>query len=153
MRTYLRSLFVAVMLMIFCLPATAFAKPRPNHSNGGRHHQVQNDRRNHSPSRHSPPRVQQCGMTDYQFSTFVSMVQNTTFSRDQLELIKSAASSNSFTVAQVMQTMNLMTFSREKMDVAASMYNSVCDYNNWYMVYSLLDFNSHIKELKARVGQ
>ncbi len=92
-------------------------------------------------------------MTDYQFSTFVSMVQNTTFSRDQLELIKSAANSNSFTVAQVMQTMNLMTFSREKMDVAASMYNSVCDYNNWYMVYSLLDFNSHIKELKARVGQ
>ena len=154
MKTWLRSLFVAVILMMFCLPATAFAKPRPDHARGSHNAQAQHDKRNVRPSHRSPPQhVYQCGMTNSQFSTFLSMVQNTTFTRDQKELIESAAGSNSFTVDQVMQTMKLMTFSRDRMEVAASMYNSVCDYNNWYMVYSLLDFTSHIQELKSLVGQ
>ncbi len=157
MKNCLRSLFVAVIIMMFCLPATAFAKPRPGHSNGGHNAQIQRDKRNHKPSHRAPPhvrpRVQQCGMTNSQFSTFLSMVKKTRFIRDQKELIESAAGSNSFTVDQVMQTMNLMTFSRDRMEVAASMYDSVCDYNNWYMVYSLLDFTSHIQELKSKVGQ
>ena len=157
MKNCLRSLFVAVIIMMFCLPATAFAKPRPDHSNRGHNAQVQHDKRNQKPSHRSPPHVQphvqQCGMTNSQFSTFLSMVKKTRFTRDQKELIESAAGSNSFTVDQVMQTMNLMTFSRDRMEVAASMYDSVCDYNNWYMVYSLLDFTSHIQELKSKVGQ
>ena len=153
MKTSLKSLLVAVVVMMFCLPASAFAKPHSNHSNGGYHHQYNNDKRPNKPRHHASPPARQCGMTSSQFSTFVSLVKKTTFDRDKKELIKAAAASNSFTVSQIMQTMKLLTFSRDRIDVAASMYNSACDYNNWYMVYSLLDFTSHIKELQERIGQ
>ena len=152
MKTSLKSLFLAVIVLMFCLPATAFAKPHHNHSRGGHHQQNYHNNYNR-PKHHAPPRVQQCGMTSSQFSTFLSLVDNTTFRSQKLELIKAAAASNSFTVEQIIRTMNLMTFSSDKVDVAAAMYDNVCDYNNWYMVYSAFDFEMYARELRERIGQ
>ena len=143
MKTHLKCLFVAVIVIMFCLPVTAFAKP--HHPNGGRHHSNHNNHASHY--------VQQCGMSNSQFSTFVSLVNNTTFRSQKLEVIKAAAASNTFTVSQVIQTMNLMSFSSDKIDVAAAMYNNVCDRNNWYMVYSVFDFSTQVKALKRKIGE
>ena len=153
MRTSLKSLIVAVIVMMFCLPATAFAKPHRNHSEGGNHHQEQHNPNRHKHRQHGSPNVQQCGMTNDQFATFVSLVNNTTFRSQKKDIIEIAASSNTFTVAQVIQTMSLMTFSGDKVDVAAAMYHSVCDYNNWYMVYSVFDFEMYARDLRKKIGQ
>ena len=136
MKTTLKSFILVLVVMMFCLPATAFAKP---------HHK---NKRHHAP----PHAVQQCGMSSSQFSTFVALVKNTTFRSQKMELIKAAAATNSFTVAQIIQTMNLMTFNSDKVEIAAAMYNNVCDYSNWYMVYSVFDFNMYVTDLKRRIG-
>ena len=106
----------------------------------------------HKPRHHAPP-ARQCGMTDSQFSSFKSVIKNITFTSDKLEVIKAAAKSNSFTVNQVMQILNMLTFTSDKQDIAVALYDSVCDYNNWYMVYSLFTFSSDIREIRERVGQ
>ena len=153
MKTSLKSLLVAVIFIMFCLPVTAYAKPHSDHSRGTHHQQSQHHNKQHKPKHHSSPPVQQCGMTNSQFSNFVSLVNNANFRSQKKELIESAAASNSFTVEQVIRIMNMMDFSSDKVDVAAAMYNHVCDYNNWYMVYSVFDFNMHVRELKERIGQ
>ena len=153
MKSGLKNLFAAVAVMMFCLPATAFAKPHSNHSNGGYHQQYNNGRHHNKPQHHASPPARQCGMTSNEFSTFVSLVNKTTFRSQKMELIKAAAASNSFTVSQILQTMDLMTFSSDKVDIAEAMYDHVCDYNNWYMVYSAFDFDMYVRDLKKRIGQ
>ena len=153
MKTSLKSIFVAaIAMMMICLPVTAFAKPHSSHSKGDHHQQERHAKKQHKPKHQSPP-IQQCGMSDSQFSNFVSLVNNVSFRSQKKELINAAAATNSFTVAQIIQIMNMMDFSSDKVDVAAAMYNNVCDYNNWYMVYSVFDFNMHVRELKERIGQ
>ena len=142
MKTSLRCLFVAVIVMMFCLPVTAFAKP--HHSNGGRHHFNHNNHASHY--------VQQCGMSDSQFAYFEQSVKDAFFESERIELVKSAAATNSFTVSQVIRIMNIMDFESYKIDTAVIMYHSVCDYNNWYMVYSALTYSSSTEELNERLG-
>ena len=142
MKTNLKCLLVAVIVMMFCLPVTAFAKP--HHSHGGRHHSDHNN--------HGSYYVQQCGMTDSQFAYFEQSVKDAFFESARMELVQSAAASNSFTVSQVVRIMNIMDFERYKIEAAAIMYNSVCDYNNWYMVYSALTYSSSTEELNAKIG-
>ncbi len=151
MKTGLKSLFVAALVMMFCLPATAFAKPHFNHSRGG-HHQQEQVKPKHK-HRHHSHSARQCGMSDSQFSNLKSMIYNTTFTSDKLELIKAAAEYNTFTVDQVMQILKMLTFTSDKKDIAVALYDSVCDYNNWYMVYSLFTFSSDIREIKERIGK
>ena len=152
MKASLKCLFVAVIVLMFCLPATAFAKPHSHHSDGAHPRQIHHDKKDKH-KHHSPPHARQCGMTDRQFSSFVSLVKNSTFRSQKKNLIEGAAASNSFTVDQVIQIMNLMTFSSDKVDVAAAMYHSVCDRNNWYKVYSVFEFPMHVRELKEKIGQ
>lgn len=153
MKTSLKNLFVAVIIMMFCLPATAFAKPHSNHSGGSHHQQMRNDKSHHKTKHHSPPPVQQCGMSDSQFSSFISLVKNTSFRSNKLEVVKAAAASNSFTVAQVIQVMDAVNFSSDKVEVAAALYDSLCDYDNWYQVYGQFIGSWHIEDLKAKIGQ
>ena len=151
MKNTLKSLFVAAIVMMFCVPATAFAEPHHNHLNGGHHQQYHHGGDHHKRSHHSPP-ARQCGMSDSQFSNFLYLVSNTTFRSQKMEIIKAAAASNSFTVAQIMSTMRLMTFESDKVDVAVAMYANVCDYNNWYKVYSVFDFDMYARDLKKKLG-
>lgn len=156
MKTSLKGLFVAVIVMMFCLPVTAFAKPHSNHSN---HSSVVYHQRNHNVKKHvkhrhhSPPPPRQCGMTNSDFSTFLSYANKKVFYSDKKEMILEVAASNSFTVDQVIRTLELTPFTIDKIDIAAALYNSVCDYNNWYKVYSVFTFNSDVKKLKAKIGQ
>lgn len=153
MKNSLKCLFVAVIVLMFCLPATAFAKPQSHHSEGAHPQLIHHDKKEHKPKHHSPPHAKQCGMSNSQFSSFVSLVKNARFRSQKIDMIEAAAASNSFTVDQVIQIMNLMTFSSDKVDVAASMYHSVCDRNNWYKVYGVFDFQMHVRELKEKIGQ
>ncbi len=162
MKTTLKRFILALVVMMLCLPATALAKPSskdkrphspPSVIHQPSHHVVHQSSRRVTQHHHSYRHVaRQCGMTDSEFTTFISLVKKATFRRNQLELIKSAAASNSFTVSQIMQTMELMAFDSDKVEVAEAMYKNVCDSNNWYMVYSVFTFDSYSRDLKKRLG-
>ena len=168
MKTTLKSFILALVVMMLCLPATGLAEPsskdkRPHSPPSAVHqpsHQVIHQsshqaihQSSHRVTHHSNRRVaRQCGMSDSEFTTFMSLVEKATFRRNQLELIKSAAASNSFTVSQIMQTMGQMAFDSDKVEVAEAMYKNVCDYNNWYMVYSVFNFDRYSRDLKNRLG-
>ena len=136
MKTTLKSLLLALIVMMVCLPATAFARPHHSH---GRHH-------------NNNGYVQQCGMSDSDFANFEQAVIDAFMESARMELVRAAVASNSFTVSQVIRIMNIMDFERYKIEAAAVMYNSVCDYNNWYMVYSALTYSSSTTELNNMIG-
>ena len=148
MKTYFKSLFAAVIVLVLCIPVTAFANP---HHSGGRNHGNHHGH-GHGHGHYSAQYVQQCEMTDSQFSYFVQAVEDAFFESDRMDLVRSAAASNSFTVYQVVQIMNIMDFERYKIEAAAAMYHSVCDYSNWYLVYNALTYASSSAELNEMIG-
>ena len=95
----------------------------------------------------------QCGMTDSQFTSFKQAVSSASFSDDKKQIIQSAAYNNSFLVSQVVEIMRIMSFDDDKVDAASTLYPSVCDKNNWYMVYNELSFSSSKDTLRNKVGQ
>ena len=122
-----------------------------NHQPAYNHQQSYNNQSHHPGMMPPPPR--QCGMTSSQFSNFKQSVNSASFSDDKKQVIRSAASSNSFLVSQVIEIMKIMTFDDDKVDAAATLYPSVCDKNNWYLVYNELSFSSSKDTLRNKVGQ
>jgi hypothetical protein len=145
MKTGINALFVAVIMLMLCLPLTAFANP--HHSHGGRNHG-----NHHGHGNHGYQYVQQCGLTDSQFAYFAESVREAFFESDRMDLVRTAAASNSFTASQVIQIMNIMDFESYKIEAAAAMYHSLCDYSEWYLVYSALTYSSSSEELNRMIG-
>ena len=91
-------------------------------------------------------------MSDSQFAYFAEAVKDAFFESARMDLVRAAAASNSFTVSQVIQIMNIMDFESYKIEAAAAMYHSICDYNNWYLVYNALTYSSSSDDLNEMIG-
>ena len=149
MKTGIKCLFAAVMVLIYCLPIKASAEPHHRGQGHGGHHGHVDHHHGHV-GYHSDYGYQ-CGMSDSAFNYFESMVKDAFFESKRMELVREAAASNSFTVAQVIRIMNIMDFESYKIEAAAIMYHSVCDMGNWYMVYGALTYSSSSDELRAKI--
>ena len=104
------------------------------------------------PPPHVPPPAGPAAMTSQQFGDFVVELRKQTFDRERLGLLKEVANEQWFTTDQVIQAMNLFSFSSEKIAAGAAMYPHVVDRENWYRVYSTLSFSSDQEKLRKQTS-
>lgn len=81
-----------------------------------------------------------------------SAVDAGSFSRDQLDTLRSAARDRYFTVDQVRQVMGWFNFGKDKVEAAAILHPHVIDSSDWYQVYSSLNFESDKRALRQKIG-
>lgn len=102
------------------------------------------------PPTFTPPVPGPAAMTSQQFGDFVLELKKQAFDRERLALLREVAGESWFTTDQVIQSMNLFSFSNEKIAAGAAMYPRVVDRENWYRVYSTLTFSSDQEKLRKQ---
>ncbi|NOY25132.1 MAG: DUF4476 domain-containing protein [Oligoflexia bacterium] len=87
------------------------------------------------------------------FRAVQAAVQAEDFSTGKLALLRSAAADRWFSVDQVRQLVQGLSFGSDKVEAAAILYPHVVDLQNWYLVYDAFDFDSDKQALRDRVGR
>lgn len=99
---------------------------------------------------HRPPTPY--AMAERDFSALASQLGKAAFADDKLGLVKTAAQTNYFTVAQVIALMELASFDDTRVEIAAVCAPRVVDGDRWFEVYGALTFSSSRDALRNRVG-
>lgn len=89
-------------------------------------------------------------MSNSTFSKLLNTLAKSSTS-DKLEILKTAAKTNNFTVSQVAQVINKMSFKSYEEDAAVILYSSVCDANNWFELANAFSFSSSFSEVSKRI--
>ena len=92
-------------------------------------------------------------MTPRQFKRLRKSVESASFANDRIDLVRSAAAHNLFTVDQVIDLVKVCDFEKSKISIAVILYPQVVDLNEWYRVYRALDFKSSRDKLRNRIGE
>ncbi len=100
--------------------------------------------------RWAPDQHSACGAKD--FTNVVRSMEMEWFDNGKMEVLRSAAGSRWFTVAQVKALVDQFSFDSYQVDAAAMLHGRTVDLENWYRVYDSLTFSSSKRELRQRVG-
>ena len=92
-------------------------------------------------------------MSPSDFAQLLEAVRTAAFSDTQLLLVRSAATTSSFTVDQVVALVRAVSFSDTQVEVAAMLHPRCADLRGWYRVYAALSFERSRSELRARLGE
>ena len=114
----------------------------------------QDDRYDDYPSRPGPgggPVIQVMPMTHEQFAALSQQVGAARFSDDQLAIIRTAAQTSYFDVAQVIALMKLSGFDETRIEIAVILSSRVLDRDQWFRVEGALSFSSSRDTLRQRV--
>lgn len=123
--------------------------------------QQEPDWRNHDDWRHirdhrtqpQPPSMPApYAMADRDFRALTAQIGRAPFADDKLGLVKTAAQTNYFTVAQVVAMMQLASFDDTRVEIAVACAPRVIDGDRWFEVYGALSFSSSRDALRDRVG-
>ncbi len=85
------------------------------------------------------------------FAAFMDRLSEASFSSDKLNLIRSASMGNYFTSSQVLQILNELSFSADKVKAAIMLYSCVVDANAWFLVYEAFSFQSDRQKVQQAV--
>ncbi|TAF67210.1 MAG: DUF4476 domain-containing protein [Cytophagales bacterium] len=89
-----------------------------------------------------------CSVPSSEMSQIVTRIKNETFEREQLNMAKTiAAAKKCFTVAQVIQIVNVFTFSDTKIDIAKYMWDYTIDKDNFYKVTDAFTFSTEKEKI------
>ncbi|MBZ0233985.1 MAG: DUF4476 domain-containing protein [Deltaproteobacteria bacterium] len=91
-------------------------------------------------------------MADRDFRALADQIGRAAFADDKLGLVRTAAQTNHFTVAQVIALMQLASFDDTRVEIAATCAPRVTDGENWFQVYGALSFSSSREALRERLG-
>ncbi len=91
-------------------------------------------------------------MSDRDFRALTDQVGRASFADDKLGLVKTAAQTNYFTVAQVIALMGLASFDDTRVEIAVACAPHVLDGDRWFEVYGALSFSSSRDALRHRLG-
>jgi len=91
-------------------------------------------------------------INDSAMASLVQQIGKASFGDDKLALVQSAAQYNYFTVAQVVQLMQLASFDDTRVEIAVALAPRVLDGDRWFEVYGALSFSSSRDTLRQRVG-
>ncbi|HJN72617.1 MAG TPA: DUF4476 domain-containing protein [Myxococcota bacterium] len=83
------------------------------------------------------------------FTKLVAAVQGESFSSDQLDLVRSAATSHHFTCVQVAQLVELLSFGSDQVEVVRILRPRVVDPENSYVLNEQFTFSSDKEEVQA----
>lgn len=91
-------------------------------------------------------------MGEREFRALTDQMGRAAFADDKLGLVKIAAQTNYFTVAQVIGLMELASFDDTRVEIAVVCAPRVIDGDRWFEVYGALTFSSSRDALRNRVG-
>lgn len=91
-------------------------------------------------------------ISDSALASLTQQIGQASFADDKLALVQSAAQYNYFTVAQVVQLMQLASFDDTRVEIAVALAPRVLDGDRWFEVYGALSFSSSRDTLRQRVG-
>lgn len=100
----------------------------------------------------SPPQIQVMEMDARAFSSLITQLGRAGFSDDKLAVIKTAAATNYFKVAQVIELMKTVGFDETRVEIAVALAPRVLDGDKWFEVYGALSFSSSRDALRQRLG-
>jgi hypothetical protein len=100
------------------------------------------------PGRHDRYRA----LADADFQRLVARVKDG-FPSETLELVRTAAAANYFTVDQAVALLKACRFESARIDVAVALYPRVIDVDRWFLVDEAFDFSSSRLALKQKLQQ
>lgn len=98
---------------------------------------------------HEPPLGPPAAMDAGSFTKLVAAIQAESFSSDQLDLIRSAASKNHFTCAQVAQLIEPLSFSSDQVEAVTIVRPRVIDPENSFVLNEQFTFSSDKEKVQA----
>ncbi len=93
----------------------------------------------------------QCGMDSSSFEDLAKRIRNASPETEKLAIVKRAVPANKLTSEQVHVVLLLLSTDNDRVDAASYVYNSVCDKNNFYVVYDAFTFDTAKSELDAKI--
>ena len=87
------------------------------------------------------------------FSALRSAIADETFEKTRLNVLQSAASGNSFTVAQVGQLVDIFDFSDGKVKAVEICRDRIVDRENAFQLYSHFEFDADKKRVRSILGR
>ncbi len=88
-----------------------------------------------------------CTMDNQRFQQLKTAVENESFDENRLNLIKSVLPNNSISSTQVRELMQLMSFERNKLELAKFAYRYTFDRGSYFIVNDVFSFSSSKTEL------
>lgn len=92
-----------------------------------------------------PPRSMKRGA----FRALIALLESTSFSSDKLDVVKTAASRNRFTVAQVGEILGTLDFSSDRLAAVKALRDRIVDPDNAFLLGQHFDFSSDKKKVAA----
>jgi hypothetical protein len=91
-------------------------------------------------------------MNDQNFRQLKQMVQQETFDDRRLELLRSALPDNAVSSNQVLELMQILSFEKNKLELAKFAYRYTTDRNNYFLVQDGLLFSNSKAELSRYIS-
>ena len=87
------------------------------------------------------------------FQRLLQALETESFSDDRLELLRTTARENGFTVAQVARIMDLFDFGDDRVEVVRILYPRIVDPENAHLLLSHVEFSDEKEELRRILEQ
>ena len=88
-------------------------------------------------------------MNDGAFVQFLNILKrNANFDEDKMNLVTQQSRNSSFTSEQVRVLLKALSFDKNRLTLAKSLYSKCVDKNNYFVVYDVFDFDANKKELR-----
>lgn len=92
-------------------------------------------------------------MNDGAFVQFLNILKrNANFDEDKMNLVTQQSRNSSFTSEQVRVLLKALSFDRNRLTLAKSLYSKCVDKNNYFVVYDVFDFDANKKELMKYIS-
>lgn len=116
------------------------------------HYDSRSDERPDWLGKADPGRHRYRPLADADFQRLVARVADG-FPSETLEIVRTAASANYFTVDQAVALLKACRFESARIDVAVALYPRVIDVERWFLVDEAFDFSSSRLALKQKLQQ
>ena len=92
-------------------------------------------------------------MNDGAFVQFLnSLKRNANFDEDKMNFVAQQSRNSSFTSDQVRVLLKELSFDKNRLTLAKSLYSKCVDKNNYFVVYDVFDFDANKKELMKYIS-
>lgn len=92
-------------------------------------------------------------MNQNSFENLVELLSEEWFDSRRLATAKNAIKNNTFSAEQVKQLIETFTFESSKLEIAKFSYDHTIDKENYYIIFSTLNYNSSVNELEIWINE
>ena len=89
-----------------------------------------------------------CAMGDDDFTDLISEIDDADFSDDKINVIKTAADGNCFSVEQIKKVLKLLDYDDNRLKAAKILYKTLSDKSRVFKIYSSFEYSSTKEEFK-----